>query len=93
MIQLLCRNRVADFDQWWSVFQSHAGAHRASGLFLVSLWRDAADPDNVFFLFDVEDQERAKAFLGDSGAAEARKESGVLEGEFHFVSPSESEGY
>jgi len=89
MTQLLCRNRVADYDQWWSVFQSHAEAHRASGLFLVSLWRDSNDPSNVFFLFDVEDLERAKAFLGHVGAAEAGKEAGVLEGEFHFVSPAE----
>lgn len=33
-MQMLCRNRVADFDTWWKVFESHAEDHRAAGLHL-----------------------------------------------------------
>jgi hypothetical protein len=82
MIQLLCRNRVVDFDRWSRIFVSHADAHRASGLILVRIWRDTEDSNNIFFLFDVE---KAKSFVSDPHAAEAGRQSGVLEGELHFL--------
>ena len=85
MIQLLCRNRVVDFERWWDVFKSHADAHRASGLNLVNFWRDSEDPNNVFFLFDVETVQKAKSFVGSPDATEAGKHSGVIEGELHFL--------
>jgi len=86
MIQLLCRNHVVDFDRWWSVFKSHADAHKASGLILLKVWRDIEVANNVFFLFDVESVEKAKSFVSNPEAAEAGKQSGVIEGELHFLS-------
>lgn len=85
MIVMLCRNRVADFAKWKSVFDSHAGAHRAAGLTLRNLWRDTDDPSQVFFLFEVASLERARAFIGDPAAAEAGRISGVRDGEYHFL--------
>jgi hypothetical protein len=85
MIQLLCRNRVVDFDRWWKIFASHADAHRASGLILVRIWRDTEDSNNIFFLFDVESLEKAKSFVSNPHAAEAGRQSGVIEGELHFL--------
>lgn len=32
MMVMLCRNRVADFARWKSIIDSHAKAHRQSGL-------------------------------------------------------------
>ena len=91
MLHLLCRNRVSDFQRWWGVFSSHAAAHRAAGLVLMALWQDQEDPDNVFFLFQVEDPEAAKAFMHASQAAEAATRAGVIEGEYHFLSPASTD--
>lgn len=53
MTCMLCRNRVSDFPRWKCVFDSHRDAHRNAGLELAHMWRDADDPNDVFFMFDV----------------------------------------
>ena len=85
MIRLLCRNRVADYEAWWQVFSSHAAAHRDAGLFLEHLWRSREDPANVFFVFEVRDLEKARAFMSAPEAEDAAAESSLIEGEYHFV--------
>lgn len=88
MNYMLCRNRVRNFARWKRVFDSHADAHRGAGLKLVHLWQDEEIPSQVFFLFEVEDVARAKAFLNGPGSAESARESGLIEGEFHFFRQS-----
>ena len=90
MKYMLCRNRVRNFDNWKRVFDGHADAHRGAGLKLVHLWQDEDSPSQVFFLFEVEDIARAKAFVNGPDAQSAR-ESGLIEGEFHFF--RQSQGY
>jgi len=85
MTVLLCRNRVADFSRWKPIFDSHALAHRQAGLHLRHMWRAIGDPDNVFFWFEVTDLAQARAFLTTPSAAEAEKDAGVLEADFHFL--------
>ena len=87
MPSMLCRNRVADFSHWKAVLDSHAEAHRAYGLRLTRLWREAGDENNVFFLFQLESIERAKAFINAPEAAEAGRHSGVIDGDYHFILP------
>jgi hypothetical protein len=82
---MLCRNRVSDFRRWRRVFDSHAGAHRAAGLWLKGLWRDAGRPRDVYFLFEVRNPRRARAFISSPKAAEAAAGSGVIDGEYHFI--------
>jgi hypothetical protein len=88
MIRMLCRNKVADFGKWKTVFDSHKEAHRQAGLKLESLWRGLEDPNQVFFVFAVADLERAKAFITAPEAARAGRDSGVLEGDYWFVKES-----
>lgn len=88
MNYMLCRNRVRNFARWKRVFDSHADAHRGAGLKLVHLWQDEDIPSQVFFLFEVEDVARARAFLNGPGATESARESGLIEGEFHFFRQS-----
>jgi hypothetical protein len=85
MTFMLCRNRVADFRSWKRVFDSHARDHRASGLRLAGLWRGVGRPNDVFFLFEVKDLRKARAFISAPAAASAGRKSGVIEGEYHFV--------
>jgi len=85
MTYMLCRNRVADFSRWKAVFSSHAEAHRNAGLRLVNLWRSIAEPNNVFFVFEIASMEKAQEFMSNPEAVKAGEASGVLNGEYHFV--------
>jgi len=89
MIAMLCRNRVADFEEWKAVFDAQTDACRAAGLRLRNLWRNVEDPNNVFFLFEVESVDKARAFISDPEAADVGAASGVLDGECHFLSGGE----
>jgi hypothetical protein len=87
---MLARNRVSDFDRWKQVFDSQTERAQAAGLNLVHLWRSMDDPDNVFFLFEVADIDRATEFLNAPESAEAGRVSGVLDGEYHFLQDGET---
>ena len=89
MYVMLCRNRLADFPKWKAVFDSHAPSHRAAGLVLTNLWRDIEDPNNVFFVFEVSNLDRARAFINDPSSAEIGRTAGVLDGEYHFLKTSD----
>ena len=88
MIVMLCRNRVWDFSKWKDVFDSHAQAHRDAGLHLKNIWRELEEPNNVFFLFEVTDLKKARAFICNPVASQAGKTSGVVDGEYHFLESS-----
>jgi hypothetical protein len=92
MDYMLCRNRVRNFARWKRVFDSHAEAHRAAGLKLVHLWQCADTPSQVFFLFEVTDLARARAFVKANDASEAGREAGLIEGEIHFFRGSQGYG-
>src|SRR3970040_2388876 len=70
---MLCRNRVRDYEVWKRIFDSHASAHRAAGMNLVRLWRVVDESNNIFFLFEISDIERAKLYVSmpDSERREA----------------------
>jgi len=85
MIYMLCRNRVRNYEKWRTIFDSHASVHRKAGLSLVHLWRSVDDAHTVFFLFEVHDLERAKAFIIAPEGAKAGKGAGVIEGEIRFL--------
>jgi len=88
-MNLLCRNRVQDISRWKQIIDSHSEAHRKAGLRLQRMWRSMEDANNIFFLFEMESVEKARAFISDPKAAEAAKDSGVLDGEYHFLNDVE----
>ncbi len=85
MVHMLCRNRVADFTRWKAIFDSHAESHQDTGLRLVKMWRSVEDPNNVFFMFDVENIDQARAFVSAPEAAKVGEAAGVVDGEYHFI--------
>jgi hypothetical protein len=85
MVRMLCRNKIADFDRWKAVFDSHKHAHRQAGLFLEILWRGLDDPNEVFFIFSLADLGRTRSFISAPDAAETAKQAGVIEGQVWFL--------
>lgn len=84
-MQMLCRNKVADYAKWKSAFDSHAEAQQEAGLKLEHLWRSLDDPNEVFFLFSVADLTKAQAFTSGITPAEAKEKYGVVEGNIWFL--------
>lgn len=78
MHYLLCKHEVVDYAKWRGVFDSHAEAQRESGLHLLHLLRDTADPNLVVLLFRVDDVSKARAFIRAPSAREAGESSGVI---------------
>jgi hypothetical protein len=85
MIRMICRNKVADFDKWKLVFDSHGEAHRDAGLALEHLWRGTEDANEVFFVLAVADIDKAKAFISAPDAEEIGRLAGVRDGDYWFV--------
>jgi hypothetical protein len=75
---LLCKHKVADYAKWRRIFDSHAEAQRASGLHLLHVLRDTADPNLLVLLFRADDLDRARAFTQAPSASESAEMSGVL---------------
>lgn len=84
-MQMLVRNQVDDFAHWYSYLTADLPAAADYGLTLVSIWRSADDPNNVFFLLDVADRARADAFLARPESQEIGEKSGVIDGEYHYL--------
>jgi hypothetical protein len=82
---MLCRNRVENYARWKLIFDSHAAAQREAGFRLLHLGREIDDPENVFFLFEVTDLERARAFIESPESAEVGRQAGVIDGEVRFL--------
>ena len=78
MHYMLCKNKVEDYAQWRRVFDSHAEAHRDSGLHLLHLLRDLDDPNLIVFMFRVDDLSKARAFVDTPEASEGAKRAGVI---------------
>ncbi|MEZ5778782.1 MAG: hypothetical protein R3E44_10510 [Paracoccaceae bacterium] len=84
-MQLLCRNDIDDFARWKAVFDADREAQGAAGLSLLQLWREDGDPNRVWFLFEVNDRDKAQAFMDAPNARLHADRAGVRDGEYHFV--------
>ncbi len=49
------------------------------------LRRSAEDPNNVFFILDVEDRGRAEAFIHAPESAAVGRAAGVIDGDYNFL--------
>ena len=84
---LLVRNRVKDPDRWKRVFDDQAAAGAAAGVTVLQVWRSVDAPDQVFFLLEVEDRQRAEAYMASPESAAVGVEAGAIDGEVHFLDP------
>lgn len=85
MLQLLCRNDVDDFEAWKSAFDDDREAQRDAGLGLLQMWRETEGAGRVWFLFRVNDRDRAQAFLDDPATRHRGERAGVTDAEYRFV--------
>jgi DNA-binding Lrp family transcriptional regulator len=90
-MQLIVRNKVKHFSTWYEYFKADSTVAAEYGVTLASLWKTAEDPNDVFFLLDVEDVDRANAFMARPESHELGVKSGVIDGEFHYLEAVQTE--
>ena len=84
-MQLLVRNKVKDFSKWYEYFMQDSAAAAEYGVTLAHIWQTLDDPNNVFFLLDIADVDRANDFMARPESQEIGVKSGVIDGEFHYL--------
>jgi hypothetical protein len=75
MHYMLCKQSIKDFAGFKEVLASHDPAHRESGFHVQQVWRNIDDPRQAFFVCEVWDVAKAKAFV--KSETERLKRSGV----------------
>lgn len=78
MTYMLCKHRVIDFARWQKIFASHEEAQRQSGLHLIHLLHEMSNPNDIVYLFKVDDLKKAQTFTQAPGASQAAQDSGVV---------------
>ena len=72
MNYLLGRFKV-DLNLWKQVVNSDTALHKDAGMHFQRVWRNVDNPDEILFLFRLENVERAKEFLEKTGALDKAK--------------------
>ena len=82
---LLVKNKVKDVAIWKEVFAAQTASTEETGMKLTNMWQSVDQPDQVFFTFEVENREKAEAYMAKPESAEVCITAGVIDGEFHFL--------
>ncbi len=84
MAAIVRRSRVEDYARWKSVYQAGEAARQAAG------WRDQQvflqpdDPNDIVFLTEVDDIERARAYAESEEVRRRQRASGLLETTYYY---------
>lgn len=78
MAYLLVKQKVADFDQWLSVFELNRNEQEASGLNNPQILRDVDDSNLIVCLFHITDMNKAKQFTSASAIEKAQQDSSLI---------------
>jgi hypothetical protein len=74
MNYILGRHKVDDITAWKAMMESHRPAHLKMGLHFEEVWSNVDDPKEIYFLFEIDDLEQARAGLQAAGALDADKQ-------------------
>jgi hypothetical protein len=80
---LLIRLKVTDFDTWRRVFDEDAGTRQANGALGGRVFRNDADPDELWLLLEWDDLRRARLFVMSDDLTDELIRAGVT-GETDF---------
>ena len=83
---VLVKHKVEDYDKWRQVFDSFEEYRKSKGEKLFQIYRNSEDTNEVFGLFEWENVESAKEFMGSDELKAKMKEAGVVgEPAIYFV--------
>ena len=67
------------------MMDADAQAQREAGMYLRYLWRGVEDKNRAFFILEVHDVEKARAFLNPTDVAQTVEQASVLDFAWHFA--------
>ena len=73
---LIIHHRVADYAKWRPVFVGDKARQEAAGLTNPDVYQ-GKNPNDVFIIYDMADEAKAKAFAASKGLRDAMKKAGV----------------
>jgi hypothetical protein len=79
MTHILIRHKVANFDQWKSIYDAHAGVRKIVGLREEHVWRSVTDANDVFILFATENLNTALAYVNSVELRTTMQGAGVVD--------------
>lgn len=74
MQYIIGKFQVENIDAWKQVIERDKPAHKEAGLQFSQVWKNVDNPNEIFFLFEAEDLDRAKLFLKKAGALDKEKQ-------------------
>jgi hypothetical protein len=75
MNYILGRHKVDDVEAWKRVMEADRQQHLGMGLHFEEVWSNVDDPREIFFIFEVDDLDRARAGLKAAGALDPDKQA------------------
>ena len=75
---MTARHAVQDYRKWRPAFDEDLGRQKASGLVNPAVYRSADDNNLILIIWDVEDRQKAAAFLTTPALKAAMKQAGVV---------------
>ena len=85
MLQIHRQVRFVNHEAWKANMDADSRAQREAGIHLKYLWRGTDDPSMAFFVCDVDDKDKARAFLNPADIAQAEKGAGASDFCWHFA--------
>jgi len=76
MAKIFLTHPVADYETWRAAFDQDAARHAAYGLTIVSVLRDADDPNRIWVVADGE-PDKVNEMMQDPGLASVMERAGV----------------
>jgi hypothetical protein len=94
MASVFLKVKVADFDKWKSVFESHQDERKQEGMTGHSIHRSADDPNTAIVAFRTSDLNKTRNFALSDRVREIMQEAGVQgPPEFWFAEDVEEKKY
>ena len=84
-MQMIVHQQVTSFSAWKSAFDADAEARSQAGLTVLQVWKDADSDTHAFFLLDVNDRDKAQAWLDRSDALSSDDGKTVTSSSAYFL--------
>ena len=84
MASIVRRSRVEDYARWKTVYQAGEAARQAAGWQDRQVFRNPEDPNEIVILTEVDDLERARAYVESEEVRRRQRASGLLETTYYY---------
>ncbi|MFH1891450.1 MAG: antibiotic biosynthesis monooxygenase [Candidatus Zixiibacteriota bacterium] len=90
MTHVMIRHKVNDFDKWKKTFDEFSSFRKSSGEMSFQVMQHQEDSNNVYLMFEWDNEENARKFFGSAELKERMQKAGVAEApEINFLNQAD----